>query len=213
MKAKLCLLLCGALCVAQLATADAMDLSRIFKGNNTSINTTINKSAEKAVQKMDSRNITFTKLPMTAAEVAPGQDAQMVAAYTVAALARYETDPAEAIAMLDALRGPRPLNGMDKQFLQDRFRGKTYLMRSYFKGATPENNYTPVQPYRVTVSENTYSRTQFVDGYLTLYVACSGADSPRPLKLRNKPSTGQWFLWEQQLLTGIRIPQVADPWA
>lgn len=36
---------------------------------------------------------------------------------------------------------------------------------------------------------------------------------PRPLKLRNKPSTGQWFLWEQQLLTGIRIPQVADPWA
>ena len=73
MKAKLCLLLCGALCVAQLATADAMDLSRIFKSNNTSINTTINKSVEKAVQKMDSRNITFTKLPMTAAEVAPGR--------------------------------------------------------------------------------------------------------------------------------------------
>ena len=86
-------------------------------------------------------------------------------------------------------------------------------MRSYLVGSTPENNYTPVQPYRVTVSENTYSRTQIVDGYLTLYVACSGADSPRPLKLRNKPSTGQWFLWEQQLLTGIRIPQVADPWA
>lgn len=36
---------------------------------------------------------------------------------------------------------------------------------------------------------------------------------PRPLKLRNKPSTGQWFLWEQQLLTGIRIPEEADPWA
>lgn len=36
---------------------------------------------------------------------------------------------------------------------------------------------------------------------------------PRPLKLRNKPSTGQWFLWEQQLLTGIRIPVEADPWA
>lgn len=55
-------------------------------------------------------------------------------------------------------------------------------MRSYLVGSTPENNYTPVQPYRVTVSENTYSRTQFVDGYLTLYVACSGADSPRPAK-------------------------------
>ena len=129
------------------------------------------------------------------------------------ALALYPENPAETEKMLDFLRGPRPLNGIDKQFIRDRFRGKEYLMRSYLVGSTPENNYTPVQPYRVTVSENTYSRTQFVDGYLTLYVACSGADSPRPLKLRNKPSTGQWFLWEQQLLTGIRIPQVADPWA
>ena len=73
--------------------------------------------------------------------------------------------------------------------------------------------YTPEQPYRVAVSENAYSKSQIEEGYLTLYVACSGADSPRPLKLRNKPSTGQWFLWEQQLLTGIRIPKEADPWA
>ena len=115
--------------------------------------------------------------------------------------------------MLDFLRGPRPLNGMDKQFIKDRFRGKEYLMRSYFAGATPENNYTPKLPYRVSISENASSRSQFGEGYLTLYVACSGADSPRPLKLRNKPSTGQWFLWEQQLLTGIRIPKSADPWA
>lgn len=55
--------------------------------------------------------------------------------------------------MLDFLRGPRPLNGIDKQFIRDRFRGKEYLMRSYLVGSTPENNYTPVQPYRVTVSE------------------------------------------------------------
>ena len=135
-----------------------------------------------------------------------------VAALTVAALALYPQNPAEAEKMLDFLRGPRPLNGIDKQFLRDRFRGKDYLMRSYFPGSCPENNYPPAQPYRVAVSENAYSRAQFADGYLTLYVACSGADSPRPLKLRHKPSTGQWFLWEQQLLTGIRIPQEADPW-
>ena len=115
--------------------------------------------------------------------------------------------------MLDFLRGPRPLNGIDKQFLKDRFRGKEYLMRSFFAGSSPENNYTPSMPYRVVVSENPYSRSQLADGYLTLYVNCSGADSPRPLKLRKKPSTGQWFLWEQQLLAGIRIPAAADPWA
>ena len=105
------------------------------------------------------------------------------------------------------------INPEEVQFIRDRFRGKEYLMRSYFSGSSPENNYTPVQPYRVAVSENDYSRSQIGEGYLTLYVACSGADSPRPLKLRMKPSTGQWFLWEQQLLAGIRIPKEADPWA
>lgn len=162
--------------------------------------------------------ITLNSLPKTLDELKAMPQAALtvpeeVAALTVAALALYPENPAETEKMLDFLRGPRPLNGIDKQFIRDRFRGKEYLMRSYLVGSTPENNYSPVQPYRVAVSENTYSRTQFVDGYLTLYVACSGADSPRPLKLRNKPSTGQWFLWEQQLLTGIRIPQVADPWA
>lgn len=162
--------------------------------------------------------ITLNSLPKTLDELKAMPQAALtvpeeVAALTVAALALYPENPAETEKMLDFLRGPRPLNGIDKQFIRDRFRGKEYLMRSYLVGSTPENNYTPVQPYRVTVSENNYSRTQFVDGYLTLYVACSGADSPRPLKLRNKPSTGQWFLWEQQLLTSIRIPQVADPWA
>ena len=174
--------------------------------------------------------ITLNSLPKTLDELKAMPQAALtvpeeVAALTVAALALYPENPAETEKMLDFLRGPRPLNGIDKQFIRDRFRGKEYLMRSYGKmvfllDLIPReelseyyDNYTPVQPYRVTVSENTYSRTQFVDGYLTLYVACSGADSPRPLKLRNKPSTGQWFLWEQQLLTGIRIPQVADPWA
>ena len=144
--------------------------------------------------------ITLNSLPKTLDELKAMPQAALtvpeeVAALTVAALALYPENPAETEKMLDFLRGPRPLNGIDKQFIRDRFRGKEYLMRSYLVGSTPENNYTPVQPY------------------LTLYVACSGADSPRPLKLRNKPSTGQWFLWEQQLLTGIRIPQVADPWA
>ena len=25
--------------------------------------------------------------------------------------------------------------------------------------------------------------------------------------------SGQWFLWEQYLMTGIRVPTSADPWA
>ena len=162
--------------------------------------------------------ITLNRLPKTLEELRAMPEAELtspeeVAALTVAVLAQYPENPSETEKMLDFLRGPRPLNGIDKQFIRDRFRGKEYLMRSYFSGSSPENNYTPVQPYRVAVSENAYSRSQIGEGYLTLYVACSGADSPRPLKLRNKSSTRQWFLWEQQLLAGIRIPKEADPWA
>ncbi len=164
------------------------------------------------------KEITLERLPATVEELAAMPQAALtvpeeVAALTVAALARFPENQEDAAQMLDFLRGPRPLNGIDKQFLKDRFRGKEYLMRSFFAGSSPENNYTPSMPYRVVVSENPYSRSQLAEGYLTLYVNCSGADSPRPLKLRKKPSTGQWFLWEQQLLAGIRIPAAADPWS
>ena len=49
------------------------------------------------------------------------------------------------------------------------------------------------------------------DDFLTLYVHSSGADNDRIVEVRRKPSTGQWFLWEQMLLAQIREPN--DPWA
>ncbi len=151
--------------------------------------------------------ITLNSLPKTLDELKAMPQAALtvpeeVAALTVAcALALYRKTLPRPRKCWISMRGPRPLNGIDKQFIRDRFRGKEYLMRSYLVGSTPENNYTPVQPYRVTVSENTYSRTQFVDGYLTLYVACSGADSPRPRCATNHP-LGSGFCGKQQLLTG-----------
>ena len=137
------------------------------------------------------KEITLERLPATVEELAAMPQAALtvpeeVAALTVAALARFPENQEDAVRI---------------------------LMRSFFAGSSPENNYTPSMPYRVVVSENPYSRSQLAEGYLTLYVNCSGADSPRPLKLRKKPSTGEWFLWEQQLLAGIRIPAAADPWS
>ena len=135
------------------------------------------------------------------------------AALTIAALCIYPIDQDAALEMLNYLQGPRGITPYDKQFLQDRFRDKDYVPRSYFAGATPQNNYEPAEPYTVTVFENPYSRSQLDEGYLTLYVCSGGADSPRQIKLRHKPSTGQWFLWEQFLLSDIRKPVSADPWA
>lgn len=132
------------------------------------------------------------------------------AALTVAALSVYPENKELSLKMLDVLRGPRPLTNMDKQFIADRFRGKDYLMRSYFDGTSPENDYNPSVPYTVTVSENPYSYTE--PNFAKLFVACSGADSPRPIELR-KAKDGKWYLWEQFLLAGIRQPESDNPWA
>ena len=48
---------------------------------------------------------------------------------------------------------------------------------------------------------------------MKLFIPCGGADSPRPVKLRQRGSDGKWFLWEQYLLTGVRTPKDSDPWA
>ena len=87
------------------------------------------------------------------------------------------------------------------------------LPLAYFAGATPQNSYVPTQPYVLNVLAD--PRPQDIEpGYLRVFIATPGADSPRPIKLRQKPSTGEWFLWEYSSpLSGIRIPAAQDPWA
>ena len=133
------------------------------------------------------------------------------AALTVCALCAFAAEKEIGIEMLNWLRGPRPLNGQEISFLNDRFRGgKTYIPFSYFAGATPENHYTPKEPFTITIERNHISDAE--QGYMKLFIPCGGADSPRPIKLRQK-GDGRWFLWEQYLLTDIRQPKALDPWA
>ena len=181
-------------------------------------------AAQNGVRKADSTagnktyTVTFRQLPVTLEEMRAMPEASLnephhTAALAIAALCMYPVDKEAALEMLEFLQGPRGLTGYDRQFLTDRFRSKAYVPRSYFAGATPQNNYEPTQPYTLTFFENPYSRDQLIEGYLTLYIRSGGADAARQLKLRTKPSTGQWFLWEQMLLSDIRIPVGADPWA
>ena len=161
--------------------------------------------------------ITFGKLPATLAEMKELPEAKLqrpedTAALTVAALCAYPKSPESCYEMLNFLRGPRPLSPMEKQFIRDRFMdGRDYIPRSYFLGATPENDYTPAVPYAIEFAE---SAAQIAEqGYRRLDVKSGGADAPRPITLRNKPSTGEWFLWEQMLLAQIRTPVSKDEWA
>ena len=151
------------------------------------------------------------KLPQSAAEVHPCDNPYDVAAFAVAAFIRYTENPAEGEAMLNVLKGPEPLNAFGKQFLRDRLRGKEYVARSYILGTSPENKYTLQAPYQVVVFRNPYSFKE--ENIARLLLSSSGADSQRPIVLRRKPSTGQWFLWTYEgILADIRQPQGASAW-
>ena len=160
------------------------------------------------------KTFTFAKLPENTAELqampeAALTDAYATAALTVAVLCHYEKNAEETIEMLNFLKGPQPLSPFQIQFLRDRLVGKAYVPRSYFAGTSPSNNYQPTLPYTVTVTENPYSFNN--EGYATLWIKSSGADTPRQVQLRAKGD--RWYLWENFLLPDIRVPAELDPWA
>lgn len=159
---------------------------------------------------------TFESLPKNVQELKALPQATLdtpfkTAALTIAVLCHYEQNPDETFEMLDFLKGPETVSNYEKQFLKDRLAGKTYKVKSFFAGATPQNNYEPSTPYTISVSDNSYSYPE--ENWATLYLQSGGADSPRPIKFRKKPSTGQWFLNEIQCLSDIRVPVSSDPWA
>lgn len=160
--------------------------------------------------------VAFDALPADLGELkaCPLSDLKLpygTAALTVAALNRWEEDRESTHAMVNYLRGPRPMSPFEEQFLRDRLAGKMYVVRSYFAGTSPGNNYAPSRPYSITFFEDPYTWQN--EGYCRLVCVSSGADSPRQIQLRKKESTGEWFLWENYLLPDIRVPAEADPWA
>lgn len=161
-------------------------------------------------------NIVFVSLPETYEQFISLPQASLsspfqTAAMTVLAFCFYPKDSELCYRMIDFLRGPRPMNSSEKSFIADRFRDKDYVPRSYFAGATPDNNYQPAAPYTVEVRENQY--TYSVDGIAKLFIPSGGADDPRPIQLR-KAKDGKWYLWEySSILSGIRQPESSNPWS
>ncbi len=184
---------------------------------NSAVNSAVNQPAEQkpAPQNNKSETLTFASVPSSLEEfkALPESDLSTpfkTAALTVLALCIYPENRELALSALQFISGPREILPSEKQFINDRFMdGKNYIPRSYFKGAVPENDYTPSQPFSITVSDNPYSYNN--EGYAVLYLTSGGADNPRQVTLRHAKDS-KWYLWEQMLLSGIRQPESANPW-
>ncbi len=174
------------------------------------------KDKKGTVMNGESFTFQFNEIPSNVAELKALPGAALDTAYKTTALAmivlcNYVKDKEATYEMIDYLNGPDDVSEATKQFYQERLEGAPYKPLSFFKGATPENNYTPTKPYTITVSSNPYSFD--TENWAIMYVESSGADAPRTVKLRRKPSTNEWFIVEVQCLGDIRIPTAADPWS
>ena len=161
--------------------------------------------------------VTLDRLPADLAEFkalsADLSQPETTAALFLCAAQLYVQDREMGEQAVDLLRGPVPMTGYDRQFLADRLRDKAYLPLAYFEGAAPENNYTPAEPFVLKVLEDPNPQKPETDkGIQRLFIETAGADSSRPLRVRQKD--GNWYLYEySSILSGIRLPAEADPWA
>lgn len=159
---------------------------------------------------------TFSRLPGNLMELQALPEATLNTPFKAVALCmvtllNFGRDVAATWQMLEFLNGPDDLKPQRQQFIAERLKGKMYKVRSFFHGAIPQNDYTPTQPLTITVMASAHSFDQ--PNWATLYVKSGGVDEPRPIRLRCKPSTGQWFVNEIQCLGDMRPPTSQDAWA
>lgn len=178
------------------------------------------KLANQAINNIKQKKETFTfdRIPETVDEMKALPQANLqnpfgVVALVILAMNNFNKDLDKCKDMLAFLKGPGTLMNQEISRMNDQLKSKDYLMRSYFEGTSPENNYKPTEPYKITVFDHPNSYDNEKDGYVTLWVKSSGSDSDRQVRLRKKQSTGEWFLNEEYLTPGIKTPQEADPWA
>lgn len=173
----------------------------------------VKKSVNKAM--LHKEDVVFNELPKNLDELMKIEGSDLknpykAAAFVIVALDVLANDKEAGKLMLEYLNGPEELTNVQLQPLEYALKGKEYITKSYFKGTTPDNNYTPTKPYTIHVEEDGNSKNE--EGYITLYVTSSGADSPRPIKLRKRGD--MWYFWTiRQLTMSIRNPKAGDKWA
>lgn len=188
-----------------------------------SVTTSVNKAADKAVSNAVTKaqtkeyKVVFNILPKNLEEMKALPEATLkepyyAAALALAALLQFKDNKEACFEMLEFLNGPTELSTFTKSFISEHLGEADYIPKSYFEGSSPDNDYTPKEPYTCTIYKTSISE-DIDEGYMRLFVNSSGADSPREIRMRKKPSTGEWFVAELYLFAGIRKPKSANPWA
>ena len=98
------------------------------------------------------------------------------------------------------------LSNRDLRFLHGQLAGKAYLPQSYVAGTTPEGGYQlAAPPYKIKCTDNQYSG-DIASGMYKVFVACSGAATPRPVTVKVNDK-GIWKALEwSSLIVGIQPP-------
>ena len=145
-------------------------------------------------------------------------DAFKTAGLAVHAICNYTPEnPEKFFNMLSKLMGEaQEVSNLMKSSINDRMKQNDkwkFIGKSYFMGASPDNDYTPSEPLSIEVKENPYSYEN--EGYARLLLHSGGADSDRIITIR-KMKDGKWVIWSDSiigLLTDIRKPESQNPWA
>ncbi len=92
-------------------------------------------------------------------------------------------------------------------FLVKQLDQKKHIPNSYVSGTSNADGYAlKAAPYTFEISMNNYSKME--DGKIKVFVACTGADSPRPVTLKQNDK-GTWKAFEySSLFVGVKAPVV-----
>lgn len=154
------------------------------------------------IDSMDKSNkfwkVEFDELPTTLKMIRSLEESNLQKPYyavalLIPALCLWSSNQKMAIDIINFLKGPRGLTMREIHLIDDCLGGKEYLPFSYFEGSTPENGYKPSKPYTITISTVPTSLKKV--RYAKFYLQSSGVDNPSPIKVRQKPSSREWFLW------------------
>lgn len=98
--------------------------------------------------------------------------------------------------------------GNSAMFLIKRIDGKKVFPKAYVKGTTTKAGYAAKAPFTFKFMRNKHSKQ--TNGDIKVYVYCSGADTPRPVRLR-KNNRGLWKVVEfSSLVVGMKKPPSKD---